>query len=145
MGRGEPLVSGVRGDQHERSPFLARRGAAASAASALQAFGQSAFAFLPIGSAIGAGVPSEAGGMSRLASTAVETQRDVEGLELPSRITSSARRARFALKCCANGISERTLIRGRSGAAPDVITVAVRSVEPIRIDRFRPSDNSTTT
>src|SRR5271170_6247693 len=91
--------SSVRGDQHGRSPFLARE-VAASASSARQAFGQSAFASRPIGSAIGADVPSEAGPMSRLASTVVETQRDVEGLELPSRITSLARRARFAFKCC---------------------------------------------
>jgi hypothetical protein len=77
-------------------------------------------------------------------STVVETQRNAKGLELPSRITSSARRARFALKCCTNGISVRMLMRGRSGAAPDVITVAARSVEAIRIGRFRPSGNSTT-
>ena len=82
--------------------------------------------------------------MSRLASTVVETQRDVEGLELPSRITSLARRARFAFKCCTNGISVRTLIRGRLGVAPDVITVPAKSVDVIRIDRFRPSGNSTT-
>ena len=83
--------------------------------------------------------------MCRRISTVVETQRDAEGLELSSRITSSARRARFALKCCTNGISVRTLIRGRSGAAPDEITVAPRSVEAIGIGRFRPSGNSTTT
>jgi hypothetical protein len=92
---------------------------------------------------MGAEVPSEAGGMSRPVSTAVETQRDAEGLELPSRITSSARTARFALKCCINGISVRTLIRGRLGA-PDVVTVEARSVDEIRIDRFRPSGNATT-
>jgi hypothetical protein len=143
MRRSEPLVSSVRGDQHERSPFLARRGVAASDSSAPQAFGQSASASLPTGSAMGAEVPSEAGRMSRPVSTAVETQRDAEGLELPSRITSSARRARFALKCCINGISVRTLIRGRSGA-PDTVTVEARSVEAIRIDRFRPSGNATT-
>jgi hypothetical protein len=83
--------------------------------------------------------------MRRRVLTLVETQRDAEGLELPSRITSSARRARFALKCCTNGIRMRTLIRGRLRAAPDVITVAARSVEAIRIGRFRPSGNSTTT
>src|SRR5713226_168049 len=141
MRRREPLVSG-RGDQHDRSPFLARRGAAVFASSAPQAFGRSAFASLRRGSARGAEAPSEAGGMHRRASTVVETQRDAEGLELPSRITSSAGRARFALKCCTNGISVRTLIRARSGAAPDVITVAARLVEAIRIGRFRPSGNS---
>jgi hypothetical protein len=83
--------------------------------------------------------------MCRRVSTVVETQRDAEGLELPSRITSSARKARFALKCCANGISVRTLMRARSGAAPDAVTVAARLVDAIRIDRFRPSGNSTTT
>jgi hypothetical protein len=83
--------------------------------------------------------------MCRRILTVVETQRDAEGLELSSRITFSARRARFALKCCINGISVRTLIRGRSGAPPDVITVAARSVEAIRIGGFRPSGNSTTT
>jgi hypothetical protein len=83
--------------------------------------------------------------MRRRVSAVVEKQRDAEGLELPSRITSSARKARFALKCCTNGISVRMLIRGRSDAAPDVITIAARSVEAMRIGRFRPSGNSTTT
>jgi hypothetical protein len=83
--------------------------------------------------------------MCRRASTVVETQRNAEGLELPSRITSSARGVRFALKCCTNAISVRTLIRGRSGATPDVITVVARSVDEIRIGRLRPSGNSTTT
>jgi hypothetical protein len=36
----------------------------------------------------------------------------------------------------------RTLIRGRSGATPDVITVVARSVDEIRIGRLRPSGNS---
>jgi hypothetical protein len=35
MRRCEPLVSGDRGDQHDRSPFLARRGAAVFASSPL--------------------------------------------------------------------------------------------------------------
>jgi hypothetical protein len=126
MRRSEPLVSSIRSDQHERSPFLACRGAAASASSVPQAFGQSAFASRPIGSAKGAKVLLEAGGMGRLVQTVVETQRDVEGLELPSRITSSVRRARFAFKCCT------------------AITVEPRSVEATRIDRFRPSGSSTT-
>jgi len=145
MHRREPFVSGDWGDQHDRSPFLARREAAVSASSAPQVFGRSAFASLRRGSATGAEAPSAAGGMRRRVSAVVETQRDAEGLELPSRITSSARRARFALKCCTNGISVRTLIRGRSDAAPDAITVAARSVEAIRIERFRPSGSSTTT
>src|ERR1700734_485776 len=112
MRRCEPLVSGDRGHQHDRSPFLARRGAAVFASSAPQVFGRSALASLRTGSARGAEAPPAAGGMRRRVSAVVETQRDAEGLELPSRITSSARRARFALKCCTNGISVRMLIRG---------------------------------
>ena len=145
MRRCEPLVSGDRGDQHDRSPFRARRGAAVFASSVPQVFGRSAFVSLRRGSARGAEAPSGVGGKRRRVSTLVETQRDAEGLELPSRITSSARRARFALKCCTNGISVRMLIRGRSGATPDVITVVARSVDEIRIGRLRPSGNSTTT
>ena len=145
MGCGEPLVSGVRGDQHDRSPFLVCRGAAVFASSAPPAFGRSAFESLQRGSARGAEPRSEADGMCRRASTVVKTQRNAEGLELPSRITSSARGVRFALKCCTNGISVRMLIRGRSGATPDVITVVARSVDEIRIGRLRPSGNSTTT
>src|ERR1700733_14104369 len=128
MRRGEPFVSGDRGDQHDRSPLRAHCGAVVFASSAPQAFGRSEFVSLGKGSARGAEeLPSPAGGTRRRVSTLVETQRDAEELELPSRITSSARRARFAPKCCTNGISVRTLIRARSGAAPDEITVAARS------------------
>jgi hypothetical protein len=44
------------------------------------------------------------------------TLRDVEGLGWSSRITSSAKRESFAFKCRVNGISVRTLTRGRSAA-----------------------------
>jgi hypothetical protein len=91
------------------------------------------------------GVPP-AGWMCVLGSAAVlETQRDLEGLEGPSRITSSAKRARFAVKCCINGISVRTLMRGRFAAIGAGASASARSVDAIRIERLRPSGSSITT
>jgi len=76
----------------------------------------------------------------------VETQRDLEGLDAPSRITSSPRRFRFALKYCINGISVRALMRGTSVTFGTwLIDAAARSVEVIRIERRRPSGSATTT
>jgi hypothetical protein len=79
-------------------------------------------------------------------SAVVATQRDLGGLEEPSRITSSARRVRFAFKCCINGMMVRTLIRGGSHASGlGVPPASARSVDAIRIERRRPSGSSTTT
>jgi hypothetical protein len=87
-----------------------------------------------------------AGQMGMPGSAVVETQRDLEGLEGPSRITSSAGRVRFAFKCCINGISVRMLMRGRSGAfGLGLVAASARSVDVIRIERLRPSGSSTTT
>jgi hypothetical protein len=49
------------------------------------------------------------------------------------------------LKCCSNGISVRTLIRGASGASGRIGAASARSVDAIRTDRRRPSGSSTTT
>jgi hypothetical protein len=77
---------------------------------------------------------------------AVETQRDPEPLVESSRITSSARRARLAFKCCVNGISVRTLIQGKLGRFElKRAAASPRSVEAISIERLRPSGSSTTT
>jgi hypothetical protein len=52
----------------------------------------------------------------------------------------------FALKYCVNGISVRTLTRGSfDGAVSVPLDGLPRSVEAIRIERFRPSGNATTT
>jgi Sulfotransferase family len=63
-----------------------------------------------------------------------------------SRITSSMRRFRILSRCCAKGISVRTLMRGRlaAGIRPEP-SGALRSVALIRIARLRPSGNLTTT
>jgi hypothetical protein len=45
-----------------------------------------------------------------------ETQRDLEGLEGPSRITSLVRRLRILFKCCAKGINVRALMGGGPAA-----------------------------
>jgi hypothetical protein len=75
-----------------------------------------------------------------------ETQPALEGLVGPSRITSSARRARLAFKCCVNGISVRKLIRCTADPfALDAMGASPRSVEDTRIERLRPSESSTTT
>src|SRR6266480_2254393 len=144
MRRREPLVSDLCGGQHERSPLLTCPRSPASVASAPRPSGQSAFASRMTGSAIDAeGFPS-ADQMGMPESAVVETQRDVEGLEEPSRITSSARRVRFAFKCCINGMMVRTLMRGRSHPLGSrVSTASARSVEAI--ERRRPSGSSTTT
>jgi hypothetical protein len=79
-------------------------------------------------------------------SAVTETQRDLEGLEGPSRITSLVRRLRILFKCCAKGINVRALMRGRPAAfALSAIAASARSVDAIRIERLRPSDSSTTT
>src|SRR5438105_11251306 len=115
MRRRQPFVSNVRGDQHEPSPFLQYRRSSASVGSALPSSGRSVFVSRLTSSAIGSQASLPAGPMRVPESTLVETQRDVEGLVWPSRITSSARRLRFASKCCINGISVRRLILGRAG------------------------------
>jgi hypothetical protein len=60
---------------------------------------------------------SPTGGAGMLGAGMAETQRVLEGLVGPLRITSSARRARLAFKCCVNGISVRTLIHDIRGGA----------------------------
>jgi len=76
----------------------------------------------------------------------METQCDLEGLEGPSRITSSVRRLRILFKCCAKGINVRALMRDRSDAfALGAIAASARSVDAIRIERLRPSGSSTIT
>ena len=67
--------------------------------------------------------------MRRPGSTGIETLRDAGELVGSSRITSSARRDSFALKCRVNGISVRTLTRGRLGA---VWSAAVELLAKIR-------------
>jgi hypothetical protein len=74
----------------------------------------------------------------------VDTHPDPEALVGSSRITSSARRARLAFKCCVNGISVRTLIQGKPGRLELRAAASPRSVEAIAIERLRPSGNSTT-
>jgi len=62
-----------------------------------------------------------------------KTQRVLEGCVGPSRITSSARRARLAFKCRVNGISVRTLIRGTT----DPFALAVMGSSPRSVDDTR--------
>jgi hypothetical protein len=88
---------------------------------------------------------SPTGGAGVLGAGMAETQRVLEGLVGPSRITSSARKARLAFKCRVNGISVRTLIRGTADpAAFDAVDGLPRSVDDTRIERLRPSESSTT-
>src|SRR6266700_2380454 len=146
MRRREPLVSELRGGQHERSPPLARPRSPASVASTLRPSGRSAFASRLTGSAIDAEGFPPTGRMGGSESAVVETQRDLEGLEGTSRITSSARNVRLAFKCCINGMMVRALMRGGSDTfGLGVTTPSARSVAAIRIERLRPSASSTTT
>ena len=76
----------------------------------------------------------------------VETQRDdAEGLVGSSRITSSLRRFRILSRCCAKGMSVRTLIRGTWAAGLRMEESGAISVAVIRIERLRPSGNLTIT
>src|SRR6266550_3791980 len=146
MRRREPLVSELRGGQHERSPPLARPRSPASVASTLRPSGRSAFASRLTGSAKDAEGFPPTGRMGGSESAVVETQRDLEGLEGTSRITSSARNVRLAFKCCINGMMVRALMRGGSDTfGLGVTTPSARSVDAIRIERLRPSASSTTT
>src|SRR5665213_1447257 len=143
MRRRKAFVSDVRDHQHGWSPFRVRRLAfvvSTRPLSELPAFASRPATsttrtedFLPTGEA---GTPGA--GMAK-------TQRVLEGCVGPSRITSSARRARLAFKCRVNGISVRTLIRGTAdpfalavmGARQDQSTtpgssVFVRRKAPLR-------------
>jgi hypothetical protein len=88
---------------------------------------------------------SPIGGARMLGAGMAETPRVLEGLVGPSRITSSARRARLAFKCRVNGISVRTLIRGTADSfESDAMGGPPRSVDDTRIERLRPSESCTT-
>ena len=138
--RREPFVSGVQGGQHDPSPLWAGRDSLASAVSAQRSLGRSGLAPRPIASARGAEGGPPGGPTSLPKPAGVETQRDLEGLGAPSRITSSPRRFRFALKYCINGISVRALMRGSSATSETgLVDAAARSVDVIRIERCRPS------
>ena len=114
MRSGEPFVSGNERRSARPISLLARRGAAVFASSTPQAFGRSAFASAERFEQEGAEAPSEAAlAVRRRVSTVVETQRDVEGLELPSRITSSARRAEIHTEMSADEIGASGHCRGK--------------------------------
>ena len=145
MRRREAFVSDVRDHQHGWSPFRARRRFAFGAL-VRRSPGLPAFASRPATSTMAAEDFSPTGGAGMRGAGMTETQRVLERLVGPSRITSSARRARLAFKCCVNGISVRKLIRGTAASfAFDAIGASPRSVEDTRIERFRPSESSTTT
>src|SRR5712691_12541511 len=112
MRRREPLVSDVRDHQHGWSSFRARRRRLAFGVSARRPPELPAFASRPATSTTDAEDFSPTGGAGMRGAGMAATQRALEGLVGPSRITSSARRARLAFKCCVNGISVRKLIRG---------------------------------
>jgi hypothetical protein len=144
--RREPFVSDVRGDQHDPPPFRACRVSLALAVTARRGFEQSAFASRSTDSATGAERRPPDGRVGLPKSAVVDTQRDLEGVGGPSRITFSSRRLRFALKCCINGISVRALMRGSLGISrPGTVGASARLVDAIRTDLRRPSGNATTT
>jgi hypothetical protein len=144
--RREPFVSDVRADQHDPPPFRACRVSLALAVSARRGFEQSAFASRSTDSATGAERRPPDGRVGLPKSAAVDTQRDLEGVGGPSRITFSSRRLRFALKYCINGISVRALMRGSLGISrPGTVGASARLVDAIRTDLRRPSGNATTT
>jgi hypothetical protein len=88
---------------------------------------------------------SLAGGARMLGADMAETPRVLEGPVRPSRITSSARRARLAFKCRVNGIRVRKLIRGTADPfESEAMGGSPRSVDDTRIERLRPSESSTT-
>src|SRR5262245_18471899 len=146
MRRREPFVSEGRDHQHGWSPFRARRRRLAFGVSARRPPGLPAFASRPATSTTAAEDFSLTSGVGMHGAVMAETQRALERLVGPSRITSSARRARLAFKCCVNGISVRKLIRGMADPfALDAMGASPRSVEDTRIERLRPSESSTTT
>ncbi|MET4323653.1 hypothetical protein ABIC02_007443 [Bradyrhizobium sp. RT5a] len=106
--RREPFVSDVRADQHDPPPFRACRVSLALAVSARRGFEQSAFASRSTDSGTGAERRPPDGRAGLPKSAADDTQRDLEGVGGPSRITFSSRKPRFALK-----FSVRALMRGR--------------------------------
>src|SRR5258708_23079620 len=143
MRRRKAFVSDVRDHQHGWSPLRVRR--LAFVVSTRQLHELPAFASRPATSTMGTEDLLPTGEAGTPDAGVAETQRVLEGCVGPSRITSSARRARLAFKCCVNGISVRTLIRGTADPfAFDAMDGLPRSVEDTRIERLRPSESSTT-
>jgi len=145
MRRRKAFVSDVRDHQHGWSPFRVRLRRRAFVVSTRRPPGLSAFASRPTMSATGVEDFSPTGGASMIGAGMAETPRVPEGLLGPSRITSSARRARLAFKCRVNGIRVRKLIRGTADPfESDAMGGSLRSVDDTRIERLRPSGSCTT-
>src|ERR1700674_4115577 len=129
MRRRKAFVSDVRDHQHGWSPFRVRR--LAFVVSTRQLPELPAFASRPATSTMGTEDFLPTGEAATPDAGVAETPRALGGGVGPSRITSSARRARLAFKCCVNGISVRTLIRGTA----DPFAFAVMGGSPRSVDR----------
>src|SRR5260221_14253846 len=112
MRRRKAFVNDVRDHQHGWSPFRMRRRRLAFAVSTRQLPGLPASASWPATSPMGAEDFLPAGGAGMPGAGVAETPSVLEGGVGPSRITSSARRARLAVKIRVKWVKVRKLTPG---------------------------------